>query len=167
MNILNHFNETGNVHPIDLVETLAEIYAWEFDRIGEDRISMLIEGQWRMYSVTLAWSQFEESLCLFSTFDIEPPENRLGVLHEALNLAIEQCRVGSFTYWAKEKLINYRYVLILDGNAEASSEQISKMLENAINLSERFYPAFQLVCWGDRSPKSAMQIAITEAIGHA
>ena len=41
------------------------------------------------------------------------------------------------------------------------------MLENAVNLSERFYPAFQLVCWGDRSPEYAIQIAIAEAIGHA
>lgn len=167
MNFLDHFSEPGNVHPIDLVETLAETYAWEFDRIGENQISMLIEGQWRMHSVTLAWSQFEERLCLFSTFDIAPPENKLDVLYEALNLANDQCRIGGFTYWAKEKLINYRYVLILDGGAEASSEQINKMLKNAIDLSERFYPAFQVVCWGDRSPKSAMQIAIAEAIGHA
>lgn len=167
MAILDYFSETGSEHPIDLVETLAETYSWEFDRVGENQISMIIEGQWRTHSVTLAWSQYEEKLCLFSSFEIEPTEDRLGVLYEALNLANDQCGVGSFTYWKKEKLLNYRYVLLLDGDSEATSEQINKMLENAVNLSERFYPAFQLVCWGDRSPKYAIQIAIEEAIGHA
>lgn len=167
MAILDYFSETGSVHPIDLAETLAEMSCWDFDRVGEDQISMIIEGQWRTHSVSLTWSQYEEKLCLFSSFAIEPTEDRLGVLYEALNLANDQCGIGSFTYWKKEKLLNYRYVLLLDGESEITSEQINKMLENAINLSERFYPAFQLVCWGDRSPQYAIQIAIAEAIGHA
>jgi hypothetical protein len=32
---------------------------------------------------------------------------------------------------------------------------------------ERFYPAFQLVGWGDRTPADALQVAIAEAYGRA
>jgi len=32
---------------------------------------------------------------------------------------------------------------------------------------ERFYPAFQLVCWGDDSPAQAMRVAMDEAYGTA
>ena len=46
-----------DLHPIDIVETLAEHHAWEFDRVTDDQIAMAVEGQWRTYSLTLAWSR--------------------------------------------------------------------------------------------------------------
>jgi hypothetical protein len=41
------------------------------------------------------------------------------------------------------------------------------MIETAVLSMERYYPAFQLVVWGDKTPDEAMQIAISEAYGHA
>ena len=49
-------------HPIDIVETLAEHHNWDFDRIADDQIAMAVVGQWRTYSITLAWSDFDETL---------------------------------------------------------------------------------------------------------
>ena len=45
-----------DIHPIDIVEHIAEHHDWDFDRIGDDQIAMAVEGQWRTYSITLAWS---------------------------------------------------------------------------------------------------------------
>jgi len=70
MSNLEHYLETEDLHPIDLVETLAEHHDWNFDRIAEDKIAMAIEGQWRTYSLTLAWSGYDETLRLVSTFDM-------------------------------------------------------------------------------------------------
>jgi len=61
----------------------------------------------------------------------------------------------------------YRYGLVLSGGAGACAEQVDRMLSTAVVISERFYPAFQLVCWGDRTPENAMQVAIAEAYGRA
>ena len=33
--------------------------------------------------------------------------------------------------------------------------------------SERFYPAFQMVAWGNETPAEAMKVAIAEAYGRA
>ena len=52
------------IHPIDIVEDLAEHHEWEFDRIEENQIAMVVQGQWRTYSITLAWSDFDETLRL-------------------------------------------------------------------------------------------------------
>ena len=38
---------TEDLHPIDIVEHLAESQDWEFDRIADDQIAMAIEAQWR------------------------------------------------------------------------------------------------------------------------
>ena len=51
-----HYLEQEDLHPIDIVETLAEARDWDFDRVADDQIAMAVEGQWRTYSITLAWS---------------------------------------------------------------------------------------------------------------
>ena len=60
-------------HPIDIVETLAEHHDWDFDRIADDQIAMAVVGQWRTYSITLAWSDFDETLRMICTFEMDPP----------------------------------------------------------------------------------------------
>ncbi|MFP7569826.1 YbjN domain-containing protein [Marivita sp. S2033] len=166
MALSEHYLE-DDIHPIDLVEHIAAHHDWEFDRIGDDQIAMAVEGQWRTYSITLAWSQFDESLRLICTFDMEPPPDRLPVLHETLNAVNDQCWAGAFTYWAEAKLMVYRYGLVLAGGNVASADQIDKMINCAVTSAERYYPAFQLVVWGNRTPKDALQVAIAEAYGHA
>jgi len=33
--------------------------------------------------------------------------------------------------------------------------------------AERYYPALQLLIWGDKTPEAALQVAIAEAYGRA
>lgn len=167
MSLVEQHYDTDELHPIDIVETLAEHHDWEFDRIADDQIAMALEGQWRTYSVTLAWSGYDETLRLVMTFDMEPPAHRMDALHEVLNKANDQCWTGAFTHWAKENLMVYRYGLVLSGGAIAGPEQIDRMLTNAFSNCERFYPAFQLATWGEQTPAAAIDVAIAEAYGRA
>jgi hypothetical protein len=156
-----------DVHPIDIVEHIAVHHDWDFDRIAEDQIAMAVEGQWRTYSITLAWSQFDETLRLICTFDMEPPKDRLPALYESLNTVNDQCWAGAFTYWQEANLMIFRYGLVLAGGNVASAEQIDTMISCAVLGAERYYPAFQLVVWGNRDPQEALQVAIAEAYGRA
>ncbi len=156
-----------DLHPIDIVEHLAEHHDWDFDRIADDQIAMAVEGQWRTYSITLAWSGYDETLRLVCTFEMEPPEHKLPALHEMLNEVNDQCWAGAFTFWKEPKLMVYRYGLVTPGTQGVSPEQIDTLINAAVLSAERFYPAFQLVVWGDRSPQSALQVAIAEAYGRA
>jgi len=155
------------IHPIDIVEHIAEHYDWDFDRIGDDQIAMAVEGQWRTYSITLAWSGYDETLRLVCTFEMEPPEHKMPVLYEMLNGVNDNCWAGAFTWWGEHKLMVYRYGLVLAGGQDATPEQIDTMINAAVMSAERYYPAFQLAIWGDKSPKDAMQVAIAEAFGRA
>jgi hypothetical protein len=159
--------ESGDLHPIDVVETLAEYYDWAFDRVAEDQITMAIEGAWRTYSITLAWSAYDETLRMICTFDMDPPEGKLPFLYEAMNVANDKCWAGSFSLWRDQNLMVYRYGLMLGGGATAEPEQVDQMLSAAVVACERFYPAFQLVCWGEETVAGAMKIAMTEAYGRA
>lgn len=167
MSLSEQYLPSEDIHPIDIVEHLAEYNHWDFDRVGEDQIAMAVEGQWRTYSITLAWSPYDETLRLICTFEMEPPQDKLPKIHEILNSANDQCWAGAFSFWEDQKLMVYRYGLLLAGGQVASPEQIDCMIGAAVSASERFYPAFQLVAWGDRSAEDAMQVAITEAYGRA
>ncbi len=166
MSIAEQF-ETDDIHPIDIVEHLAEYNDWDFDRVADDQIAMAVEGQWRTYSITLAWTGFDETLRMICTFEMEPPEERLPALYETLNRTNDTCWAGAFSYWPEQRLMVYRYGLVLAGGQMAGSEQIDRMIANAVTAAERFYPAFQLVAWGGRTPADAMQVAIAEAYGRA
>src|SRR5690554_1343142 len=83
----DHYIHSDDIHPIDIVETVAVHHEWDFDRLAEDQIAMVVEGQWRSYSLTLAWSPAEEVLRLICTFDMDPPADRLALIYETLNLA--------------------------------------------------------------------------------
>ena len=155
------------IHPIDIVEHLAEHHEWEFDRIEENQIAMAVQGQWRTYSITLAWSGFDETLRLICSFEMEPPTEKLKDLYEILNVANDRCWTGAFTFWEEQRLMVYRYGLVLAGGQIATAEQIDTMISSSVLAAEKYYPAFQLVIYDNQSPDRAMQVAIAEAYGHA
>jgi hypothetical protein len=155
------------IHPIDIVENLAAFNDWDFDRISDEQIAMAVEGQWRTYSITLAWSAYDETLRLICSFEMDPPAEKLPALYHLLNDVNDQCWAGAFTSWAEQKTMIYRYGLVLSGGRDASAEQIDTMIGAAVLSAERYYPAVQLVVWGDQTPKQALEVAIAEAYGHA
>ena len=167
MSMTEQFIESDEIHPIDIVEDVAAFRSWDFDRVADDQIAMAVEGQWRTYSITLAWSAFDETLRMILTFDMEPPEDKLGRVYEVLNRINDQCWAGAFTYWHDQRLMVYRYGLVLTGGQYASPEQIERLISTAVVSCERFYPAMQLASWGERSIDDAMQMAIAEAYGRA
>ena len=86
---------------------------------------------------------------------------------EALNAVNDRCWAGAFSYWEEQKLMVFRYGLILAGGQIASPEQIDTAINAAVMSAERYYPAFQLATWGDASVEAALQTAIAEAYGRA
>lgn len=164
MSISEHFDE---LHPIDMVETLAQHHAWDFDRIGDDQIAMQVTGQWRTYSLTLAWSHRDETLRLICTFEMEPPAHRIPQLYDVVNRCNDQVWTGAFTFWEEQRLMVWRYGLLLSGGQLVGHEQIDRLIRDAVTASERYYPAFQMTTWAEQSPEMAMKVAIAEAYGHA
>ena len=82
-------------------------------------------------------------------------------------LRCSKTTTGAFTFWEDQKLMVYRYGLVLTGGQIATAEQIDAIISSAVLTAEKYYPAFQLVVYDYQSPNKAMQVAIAEAYGHA
>lgn len=167
MSAAEFYLSSESLHPIDMVETLAEHHAWDFDRMNEDQIAMAVEGQWRTYSVTLALDTYENMLRLVCTFEMDPPEAAMPALYETLNRANDMVWSGGFSFWDTQRLMVWRYGLLLSEDQPAGIDQIERMIRSAITAAERFYPAFQLVAWADHTPDDALRMALAEAVGRA
>lgn len=167
MTAVEHDFHSTDVHPIDMVETLAEQSRWDFDRLGEDQIAMAIEGAWRTYSLSLAWSGYDDMLRLVCSFELNPPEERRDEILRLIHMANDRIWSGSFVHWSEQGMLAFRYGLTLAGGATATPEQIESMVLSAVALCERFYPAFQLVGWGDEDAATALRVAIEEHYGTA
>lgn len=167
MDAIEHDLTSDDLHPIDIVESLAEHHEWDFDRVGDDQIAMTVAGSWRNYALSLSWSGREEVLRLVCTFELDPPEDRLAELRVLMDLANDRVWTGAFTLWRDQKMMVFRYGLVLAGGAPASAAQIDRLVQGALHACERFYPAFQLVGWAGRPARAALAIAIGEAYGRA
>ena len=154
-------------HPIDVVETLAQHHAWEFDRLTDDQITMHVEGQWRTYALTLSWSHRDETLRLACTFEMEPPAHRLPALYELINRCNDRVWTGAFTFWEERRVMVWRYGLLLSGGQLPGHEQVDRLIRDAVGAAERFYPAFQMAAWAEHSPAEALKVAIAETYGRA
>lgn len=154
-------------HPVDMIERIATLNDWSFDRTGDDEITISVDGSWSDYHVSLTWMGELESLHLACAFDLKVPDRRRAEVHHLLTLVNEQLWLGHFDLWSEEGVVAYRHTLLLAGGAEASAAQCEALLEAALDACERHYQSFQFVVWAGKSAKEAMEVAAFETVGQA
>ena len=64
------------VHPVDIIEHIASINDWNFERQDADEISISVRGNWADYHVSFNWMEDLESLHIAAEFDLKVPDNR-------------------------------------------------------------------------------------------
>ena len=152
-------------HPVDVVERLAAVNEWAFDRAEDDEISILVSGVWANYDVAFTWMPEMESLHVSCSFDLKTPPRKRAAIGELTQLINEQLWLGHFDLWSQQDLVMFRHSLCLAGGAAASDAQCGAVVKAAVNACETYYQAFQFVLWADREPREAMAFAAFETTG--
>ena len=158
-----HFS--GN--PIDLVEEFAIANDWVHDRASEEELVVEIPGRWCDYRLYFVW---QEELCAmhFSCgFDMKVPKGRRAAVWELLARANENLGLGHFELSPEENSPAFRHAVLLRGVSAATAEQVEDLVDIALSVCERFYPAFQFVIWGGKSPSQAIASAMIDPVGEA
>jgi hypothetical protein len=157
--------QPGN--PVDLVERLASLNDWSFERSNDYEISLSIAGRWTDYQVSFQWMSELEALHLACAFDLKVPEARRPEVLKLLAMVNEQLWVGHFDLWSDEGMVMYRNALLLAGGATASGRQCEALLKSALEAAERCFPSFQYVIWGGKTAKDAIDATLFETVGEA
>jgi hypothetical protein len=153
-------------HPVDVVERLAALQEWAFDR-QEDEIAILVKGVWANYEVATTWIADVEALHFSCAFDLKVPERKRAEVSELIRLINAQLWLGHFDLWSHENIVMFRHAHCLAGGARAGEAQCRALVEAAVKACETYYQSFQFVLWAGRSPRDAMDFAQFETAGSA
>jgi len=160
-------NVERHEHPVDVVERLAAVNEWAFDRADEDEISILVAGAWANYEVAFTWLPEMESLHVSCSFDLKTPQRKRAEISDLVQMINGQLWLGHFDLWSRQDIVMFRHAHCLAGGAQATDIQCRSIVDAALTACENYYQAFQFVLWSDRSPKEAMALAMFETRGNA
>ena len=160
-------SEQPRTNPLDVVERIASINDWSFERAGEDEITMLVGGRWSDYQVSFTWMYDIEALHLACAFDLKVPERRRSEVQQLIAMINEQLWVGHFDLWEQEGAIMFRQSLLLAGGVEPTSQQVEVLLSSALEACECYFQAFQFVIWSGVPAKDALASVLFDTFGTA
>ena len=160
--IYDHFS-----NPVDIVEQIATIHDWTFERSTPDELTLTVSGTWCEYHISLTWREDLEALHLACAFDFKVSKLRLGDIYKLMALINEQLWLGHFDIWSRGGVLLYRHGLMLGEDGLLGISMAQTAVEAAVSECDRFYPAFQFVLWGDKSPREALDAAMFETSGEA
>ncbi|MGN6588970.1 MAG: YbjN domain-containing protein, partial [Sphingomicrobium sp.] len=121
------------------------------------------------YELRGVWRPEDQVLQFLAFPDIKVAADKRTAIFEALSLMNEQLWLGPFEMWSGSGLVVFRHSTILDarGGEGLSLEQAEAIAEAAVEECERFYPVFQFVLWGGKSPGEAIAAALIDTHGEA
>ena len=153
--------------PVEMLAALFEAREWPYEQSGEDEISGEVKGSWATYQFQGIWRTEDRVLQLLCLPDIRVPEPKRAAMHEALALINEQLWLGHFDMWSNGGVVLFRHGLMLGDDGLLGPAQAQTVVEAAVEECDRFYPVFQFILWGDKTPQEALAAAMVDAVGEA
>ena len=153
--------------PVDMLASLFEARGWPYEFVSEDEISGEVQGSWANYQVRAIWRPEDHVLQLLCLPDIRLTDDKRSAMFEALALINEQLWLGHFDVWSNGGVLLYRHGLMLGDEGLLGPGQAQVAVEAAIEECDRFYPVFQFILWGDKTPAEALAAAMVDAAGEA
>lgn len=154
--------------PIEMLESYFSAHGWSYDRQGDDEIVAHVKGSWTEYELRGVWRDEDRVLQFLALPDIKVAEDKRSAIYEAIGLVNEQLWLGHFELWSASGILLFRHAALMENDEPSMSlAQTEGLIESAIDECERYYPVFQFVLWGGKSPREAIAAALIETQGEA
>lgn len=153
--------------PVEMLAALFEARGWPVEFVSDDEVSTEVKGSWAAYQLQAIWRVEDHVLQILCLPDIRASESKRAAMHEALALINEQLWLGHFDVWSTGGVLLYRHGVMLGDDGLLSTGQAQAIVEAAIEECDRFYPVFQFILWGDKTPTEALAAALVDAAGEA
>lgn len=161
------YNEVPAANPLDMVEQFVTANDWPFDRRNDDEMAVEVPGRWCDYSLYFAWREDVGAMHFTCAFDMKVQAAKRAHIYELMALLNEKLWLGHFGLWADDSVPMFRHSVLIRGSAGTSPEHVEDMVDIALTECERFYPAFQFVIWGGKTPSEAIAASLLDTVGEA
>jgi hypothetical protein len=159
--------ERDETAPLDMLSALFEARGWNYDIVSDEEVTAEFKGSWTSYQLRAIWREEDNALQLLAFPDINAPADKHEAIYKALGLINEQLWLGHFDLWSQNGIILFRNGSLLPPNGMLGVDQAQTLVDVALDECERFYPVFQFIIWGGKSPEDAMASALIETHGEA
>jgi hypothetical protein len=152
--------------PLEVVEHVLAAENLAFDRTEDGELTFNLAGDWKDYELWFAWRPEGDclQLCLSLDFTVSP-ENRVAAM-ELICAINPRVWLGHFELWDGGEII-FRHAMVLMTGEQPSLAQAAAMIDIAMEGADRFYPAFDFMVRGSKSPKEAIAACMFETVGEA
>ncbi len=153
--------------PLDVVEHVLNAENLDFDRTDDNELAFALAGDWKDYEMWFAWRPEADCLQLCLSLDVKAPKTKRGPAYELLSLINQRVWLGHFELWAEDGDIVFRHSMVLPTGERPTLAQAASMIDAAVESADRFYPAFDFLIRGAKTPGDAMAACMFETVGRA
>ena len=159
--------EREETPPLEMLAALFEARGWHFDVPNDEEVTAEFKGSWTSYQIRAIWREEDNAMQLLVMPDVTVPSDKRDVIYTALGLINEQMWLGHFDLWSSNGLLLFRHGILLPPNGLLGIDQAQTLIDVALDECDRFYPVFQFIIWGGKSPEEALAAALVETHGEA
>ena len=153
--------------PLDVVERVLTAENLSFDRTEDGDLAFTLAGDWKDYELWFAWRPEADCLQLCLSIDRRAGKNQRAGACELTNLVNQRVWVGHFEIWSDDGEVVFRHALSVPHGERPTLAQAASMIDAAIEAADRFFPAFDFLLNGEKSPQDAMAACMFETAGQA
>mgnify|MGYP003112251874 FL=1 len=153
--------------PMEMLLALFTAHGWACEATSDDELTGEIPGSWTTYQLRAVWRREDQVLQLLCLPEVRVPDDKKRAAYELMAMVNEQMWLGHFDIWSQGGVLLYRHGLLVGDEGMLSLSVAQMAVESAVSECDRFYPAFQFVLWGDKSPREALSAALVDAHGEA
>ncbi len=154
-------------NPLDAIEEFISVNEWPFDRSQSDELTVWIGGGWCTYQIWFLWRSDPDVLYVSCAFDVTVAQTRRADIHTLLTLINERAWLGHFALSPDDDVVTFRHAQLVGATSANDSTTWENLIEIALSECERYFPAFQFVLWGGKTPPQAISAALLETQGEA
>ncbi|HVI32558.1 YbjN domain-containing protein [Phenylobacterium sp.] len=152
--------------PLDVVEHVLTAENLPFDRTEDGDLAFALAGDWKDYELWFAWRPEGDCLQLCLSMDLAVAKDQRQAAQELIAAVNPRVWLGHFELWEDGEVI-FRHGMALMTGEQPSLAQAAAMIDVAVEAADRFYPAFDFLVRGSKSPQDAIAACMFETVGEA
>lgn len=153
--------------PLDSLEAAADLMEIDAERVDADELHLAVPGAWRDAGVWFTWRPELQTLQMGAPLDLKAPPGRVADAARLVAMVNERLWIGHFDLWSEDNAIVFRNAVVLPESGALDRGQAQQLIRGAAEALDRFFPAFNFLIWGGKSPEEALEASLFETVGSA
>lgn len=168
---INLYEDDNN--PLNVVEEILLNNDWHFDRLSDNRLSVVVSGEYAHHTMNFFWQEEYQAMQFCCTTDVVVLPQRFDEAAKMVNKINSGLWLGHFDVCQDHDdpmryIPCFRHTTLMRGqDAGTSLPVVEDLIDVAIHECERHYTAFSLLETLTTHASDNMDLALMDAVGRS